>query len=311
MFKRSKQDGFMGIASPDASGFRKQLGWHIKEQTPSWRVTITPKLAAAIMERNESDEWKNRPSSERGIARFARAMQQGRWLYTAETIVLSTTGRLLNGQHRLMACIRSGAAFDALLAFGVEDEAFVVMDTGVARTAGHIFAIEGIKNYNFVASVCRIVRAYTRDSNWSGNSNPSVEQTPDNDELLDFYKSHPVIGDSFSAATELHKGSGFALRWCGALHYLCSQKSAQDAKTFFSAVSSGIGINSKTSPAYAIRDRLLKNAMEGPSGNKQGDTYMAACFAKAWNAYRDARPMRKVYWRHPTQNPNESFPRVK
>jgi len=120
-----------------------------------------------------------------------------------------------------------------------------------------------------------------------------------------------VIGDSFSAATELHKGSGFALRWCGALHYLCSQKSAQDAKTFFSAVSSGIGINSKTSPAYAIRDRLLKNAMEGPSGNKQGDTYMAACFAKAWNAYRDARPMRKVYWRHPTQNPNESFPRVK
>ncbi len=49
------------------------------------------------------------------MAEYANAMKSGEWKYNGESIKVCTDGSLLDGQHRLEACIESGVTFDTLL----------------------------------------------------------------------------------------------------------------------------------------------------------------------------------------------------
>src|SRR5699024_10174689 len=102
-------------------------------------------------------------------------------------------------QHRLSACAEADRAIDTLVTFGVDDDAFKYMDTGIARIASHVFAIEGIEHHAFCAAALRIVMYYTSVPNWTGQTNGR----PDNDELLEVFQSHRGIVDSYAAAMKL------------------------------------------------------------------------------------------------------------
>jgi hypothetical protein len=290
----------------DASAFRKQLGWLIKESPAAVKMTITPGMAGVMMERNATDEWKNRPASENGVTRFARAMRSGRWAYTAETIVSSSSGRLLNGQHRLSACMQADVPIDVLVAFGVDDEAFKYMDIGVTRTAGHIFAIEGIPHYNYTAAVCRIVRCYLSSPTWSGNADLSGRI--ENDELLDFYNEHSDIPLSYPHSRKLNDEGLLPQRWGGALHYICAMKSRKAADAFFDSIASDLGHTDSKSPEYLLRKRLTSSA-RAPGDSKEAPLYLAAYTIQAWNARRKGDKRSIFRWRG-AANPNEPFPRA-
>lgn len=294
------------------SDCRKKLRWLIGNppQNLALPMVITPSMAQVMMERNKDDEWQNRPSSESGLRRYARSMLKG-WKYTGETIIFSKSGRLLNGQHRLLACIQASVAFPCLVAFAVEDDAFKFMDSGLARTAGHIFAIEGILNYNFAAAVARIVYSYQSTTSWNGKTERYLES----DELLEFYYRHTGIQDSHKYGRMLNSPdkankakSLMPQRWGGALHYICSRKSKSDADNFFAKIATGVGITSNRDVTYKIRNKLLANAGENP-GNKEADVYIAAYTVKAWNAWRRGEKREYLRWRG-NQAPNEPFPRA-
>ena len=74
-------------------------------------MTITPQIA---------QEWatlntRNRPVRYAKVAQFARDMKAGRWHMTGDPIQFGISGRLLNGQHRLWACIMSDTAFETVV----------------------------------------------------------------------------------------------------------------------------------------------------------------------------------------------------
>lgn len=290
-----------------AAHFRKKLGWLIKEQPDAERMSITPEMARIMMERNHSDEWRNRPESASGIKRFARRMANGEWHYTGETIIFSNTGNLLNGQHRLMACMEANTPFESLVAFGVENEAFKFMDVGLTRTAGHVFAIEGIPNYHFCASACRLIAEYFAERAWSGNTHGGGHDWS-NDRLLDVYYQHEDIQRSQSIAVKLSKAGLMTPRWAGLVHYVCAKKSRAQADDFFQKVATGVGIESTKDPVHVLRGRLIKNS-QSSADKKEGDMYVAAYAIKAWNAMREGRKISFLKFRV-ASNPNESFPRA-
>lgn len=287
----------------DAPTFRKQLAWIIKESPVAVRMEITPEMASVMMERNASDEWHNRPQSSAGIARFTKALRAGRWMYTGEALIFSSTGRLLNGQHRLMACMDSGVSLEALCAFGVDDSAFAFMDVGVTRTAAHIFAIEDIQNYNFAAAVARIAYAYCASVTWSGNHHNVVG----NDELLAFYREHPDIGASFTIARALRREVSMTPSWGGFVHWVCAQKNRSQADEFFDRVASGLDIHGRGDPVFVIRKRLI-DAAKAPAGRGESDVYLAAFAIQCWNSMRQGKSRSIARWR--SQNANEPFPRA-
>lgn len=287
----------------EVSDARKKLRWQINNPPADLaRLWIVGQdMAEAMLERNSDDEWHNRPGSEKGILRYSRAMQRG-WKMTGEPIIFSKSGRLLNGQHRLMACVRSGAPFETLVVFGIDDDAFKFMDTGVSRTAGHIFGIEDIPNAMQAAAIARLLFGYKASSTWDGRS-PDVE----NDTLLSFYYQHPRIQDSLHAARKLYSDRLMPYRWAGLCHYVCAEKNRADADRFFEQVATGIGFSNKNSPAYKLRSKLLASARS--SSEKLNEITIGAYTIKAWNAHRSGSAMRSFIWRT-AQTPNEPFPRA-
>lgn len=81
-----------------------------------------------------ASNYDNRKVRKSVVAKYARDMLNGNWLFTPEPIVISKTGRLLNGQHRLMAVVESHCPQKFMVTSGFDDETFSVLDRGALRT---------------------------------------------------------------------------------------------------------------------------------------------------------------------------------
>lgn len=77
---------------------------------------ITPAEAKAYLDNNA----KHRPIKEKKVAEYMAEMQDGKWRLNGKTICFDTTGRLLNGQHRLSAVMRSGVPLTTVVVRGLD-----------------------------------------------------------------------------------------------------------------------------------------------------------------------------------------------
>lgn len=116
-------------------------------------VTITPSIAR---------EWlrllaPNRPLSKSLVELYATAMREGRWRLNGETMQFSTTGLLVNGQHRVNACIRANVSFKALVVYGVSESSFATMDQGRKRSGGDVLSMRHIPNAGKVSAAARLI----------------------------------------------------------------------------------------------------------------------------------------------------------
>ena len=94
-------------------------------------VTITPELAQQWLDRGGT----NRKITRRRIEAMTAAIQRGEWQLTGEAIKLDHEGRVRDGQNRLHAIVEAGIPVRSVVARGVSEAAFDVMDTGRSRTA--------------------------------------------------------------------------------------------------------------------------------------------------------------------------------
>lgn len=92
--------------------------------------TITPDTARRMLAKNTG----NRTPKKNAIDRYARDMQNGWWHVTGQPVIIADTGRLLDGQNRLYACIGSHCPFETLVVRGVDESAFYAIDRGFVRT---------------------------------------------------------------------------------------------------------------------------------------------------------------------------------
>jgi len=95
--------------------------------------TVTPELAERLLCSN----IQNRVPRLSQVQKNAAAMTEGNWKRTGQTIIITDGGRMIDGQHRLLACYLSGASFDTYIVTDVEDEEplFAYIDCGAGRTA--------------------------------------------------------------------------------------------------------------------------------------------------------------------------------
>ena len=286
---KRKQDTSSSTKSP-----RKVVRWKVKEGGYEERVKITPSLASVMLEYNT----KNRGLSKHTIANYARQMRNGLWIYTRQPIIFSDHERLIDGQHRLEACIESGDSFEADIAFGAPDEAFSRIDIGKKRTAADIFHIHGVENCNNIASASRWVWIYENDYMRGQHGDPGKHITPE--ELYEFYLTHPRLDDSMHIAHAFKNRERLVPPSLAmAIHYLCARKSRKQADDFFEKVSTGVGLMSKSDPAWKLRSRLIAYAEQGGAGSR---TRLAGEIIQAWNAMRANR--KSVKWEF------DKFPRI-
>lgn len=295
MAENPQQSNDSGVVTFFNNGlFKKKLRWKI-ENPPnhSERWHITPEMAETMLEWND----RNRPVTPGKVKDYAEAMLHGRWHYTGEPIVFSRE-RILDGQHRLLACITAGTAFDALVTFGVPDDSFAYIDIGKKRSTGDIFAINGVKNHLIMAAAITWVVGY--DANTLGAAARSVKL--DHAQLYEQYEKHSGLQDSAWVAQLFGPAKLASPSMMCAFHYICSRKSRAEADAFFRRVAEGLGFTGKRDPAYRLHKYLVDAAI---ANQRPGRSVAAALTIKAWNASRRGRDVGVLRF-----DADEAFPRI-
>lgn len=99
---------------------------------------ITPSLAEEMLNASRG----NRMIRPQRVKDWARALADGTWEVITDDIGFDVDGYLINGHHRLHACVQSGKRFCCGIKFGLSKTAYQKMDCGLARA---IYERNGLK----------------------------------------------------------------------------------------------------------------------------------------------------------------------
>ena len=242
--------------------------------------TIDPALARTLLEKNSL----NRSMRKQTVGYYANDMRQGRWINNGQPIVISDTGELLDGQHRLQAIINAGVSVQMMVVRNVPREAFVTMDTGKARSAADVLSIRGSKNTNVLVGAAAVAWVYAAKAR--------VTYTPSKMQLVEFVSSHPYLDDvvhRIMAGRYVLPRTGFA-----AVMFLANEERRYDheVETFIEGILSGAGLF-KGDPRLSVREWYLTSKKSNAGRMRAGAAF--AAIVRAWNAHATGKPLLRIH----------------
>jgi hypothetical protein len=104
-------------------------------------MDISPEFAGQLLVRRHKNQ---RPLKEHYVFELSQAMVEGRWRWTADVIRLDKDLRVIDGQHRLSAVVKSGITLkDALVATVETKDAILSIDQNRPRNLNDLRATRG------------------------------------------------------------------------------------------------------------------------------------------------------------------------
>lgn len=239
--------------------------------------TITPQIAEEILRKNTN----KRTVKVSHVKWLASMMSDGKWKMNGDTICVNSDV-LIDGQHRLMAVVKSGVTIECLVVEGLESHVFDTKDSCSRRSASDTLHMAGVENPIRVASALKVVDELTSVFSCSRLNHHFSNQ--DAEELL---KLHPGIIESVRLNSKSKYVAASILAGC---HYVFSKKSRDQADFFVGSLMSGIELDA-ASPIYALRERLINNKHRN---SKLERRFVLMLIIKAWNAFRSGKSSRSV-----------------
>jgi hypothetical protein len=258
-------------------------------------MSISPRRASLWLKNNT----RNRKLTESLVNSYARAMTAGEWLVNGKTIVFDgypdkDKCRLMDGQHRLEAIVRSGVTIESFVVFGADPESFHTLDTGKRRTFADVLGMMGHSNCSSLAAGVRWVWRYL---NGMHRTHMRIGYAPLIHELLATLKKYPEL--AVCAQTRgprlLPPGLCLFARW------LLSKPDKPTADIFFARLGDGADLG-EDSPIRRLRSRLEQNRGSRTSNLKQ--EFILALTFKAWNLWRQNQETQSLSWRAGTPYPD-------
>lgn len=99
---------------------------------------ITPSIAESIL---FSRNTRNRDLREWYAKALSVPISRGEYFITSQAIGFDRDGTLIDGQHRLRACVYAMKDIVSLVAFGLDPKAFEYIDTGMKRNASDLLGL--------------------------------------------------------------------------------------------------------------------------------------------------------------------------
>ena len=126
-------------------------------------MDITPALAKQWLENN----FVNRPVKQDVVLAYARDMANGTWVPTHQGVAFNDKDELIDGQHRLMAIVKSGCTIRMMVTFGLQSviagkemTTMDCVDRGAPRSVADQLAIQhGMKHASIIAQTARSIAA--------------------------------------------------------------------------------------------------------------------------------------------------------
>lgn len=236
-------------------------------------IEIDPATAGKILaDRNKG----NRPPKPNKVHQFASDMAKNRWGLTGDTIKFGTDGRLLDGQNRLSAAVRSGKPFRTHVVFGIDPTLFGRMDIGKPRNASDILHIAGFKYASTLAAAIRWAHLLDTD--------PYNRDTLQPEFVLELARGkYADIAPFLKAGREINKHFSHPAGQMAALIYHFSKRDAHKAQEFVKAWTRG-----ERNGKYQIIDTMqaLLHSKKANNNGRLHELTRAGIIIKAWNIFR-------------------------
>lgn len=175
------------------------------------KMLITPEWAKEAFSR-QPDNQRNISQAVRN--RYADDMKIGNWQFNGQSIKFDIVGNLLDGQHRLNACIISGISFWSIVVRGLDPQAFYTLDTGRLRTTATILHMVGYMNTNNLSAACNIIIRW--------HHKYSARKMVSSRMILNFLTKYPSIIESLKAGNRKpYEGKALITQsTLGAFHFI-------------------------------------------------------------------------------------------
>jgi hypothetical protein len=254
--------------------------------------TITPEIAKQMLTANGG----NRAVSQANIKKIVRSMVAGDFVLNGDAIRVDVNGDILDGQHRLIACVESGVAFETVVIRGLDRAVFRTIDQGKTRRAADILSCMNEANTTRLAATLRLIDSYMKGTIDSGR-----RSMVDSYKIIELLEKHPDARRSVVIVGKRLRGL-IADSVAAACHYLFSMQDGELADSVIEQLQSGRGMDDD-SPVFLLREKLVANLA---SKSKLPEVHKMALVIKAWNLMRDGKTVRQLRFCD-----DESFPLVK
>lgn len=185
--------GYKGLKDIVHSAARMEMGERLKQEAQAALEdpgiytmtveTITPAKAEEYLTANRG----NRNIVQAHVAAMARDITNGRWMFNAQPICFSRSGRLLNGQHRLSAVLEAGQPIEVMVMRGLPDEAFETYDKQAKKAPAVDEMFEDFGDKALISATA--VLLWKRELRPEGQPNSSPTAT----EVRDVIVNHPDL----------------------------------------------------------------------------------------------------------------------
>jgi hypothetical protein len=234
-------------------------------------TTLTPVLASLLLQRNIG----NRQIGPHNAEQIKADLLSGRWCFNGESIVISETGVLLDGQHRCSAVVETRVSIPVVLVFGPKEESRFTIDIGRPKSAANFLGMKGYRDTPSLASAISLVIEYGK----TGTIAPSFKR-PTKTEIVtaaDELRGIQASLDAVQGCTRVRLGSRGVFAFC---HYTFKRRgSKEDADEFMRLLIEGDGLR-KGDPIFHCRDRLLKMESTARQSSR------AETIFRGWNMWR-------------------------
>ncbi|MEU2404477.1 hypothetical protein ABZ609_09175 [Streptomyces rubiginosohelvolus] len=234
-------------------------------------------LAAKWLERNLEG---NRRTSAVRVRRYANAMTEGRWKLTHQSIAFDEKGRLIDGQHRLLAVIHSKTVVPMRVHVGADPSTFSVIDTGYGRVASQFMRVA---NANIIKGAARIILFAEQCKENGGEVAHMHRGTFDNDVIFETVDQWPELQEYAAAASRIYRACGSSSTNMLAVLAQASRGSNPKAIESFSEKMILGEDMSKGDPVLLLRNRAI--ARMDRSLSYRDKTVLYGTTVKAWNAH--------------------------
>jgi hypothetical protein len=267
-----------------------ELSRLIESSKSGSRIVLTPALASEILAFNNN----NRRVKKERVAQYSASMKRGQWQYTGDAIRIGKdekgTDVLLDGQHRLLACVESRTSFETMVISGLPASVFMVIDRGVTRTNGDILRVAGFVDSTQLGSMVRPVIAL--DSGLNPMMHGTLALVTGDDMVRFCDENRELVNWAKALGDKGCKGVGGIKSAWGIFSIIAARVVGKKVvEQFIDECVKGVGLV-HGDPRLALRSFMLK------TGSAHGVTARnyreSGTIMRAFNAYLEGRTMSYV-----------------
>lgn len=268
--------------------------------------TVTVRVNREIAQHLLDDtNQANRFVSQQTVQAYARAMKAGKWRRNGETIKFSRTGKLIDGQHRLLAVVLANVMVEFEFRTGLDDDAVLTCDTGRKRSSVDVMGMQGLSKWAAGIASGATVLLMNNERKVIAERN-----TFTNEEVFDFWNTHGVSLHASVNAIAPHNTRHplFPLKLAVTLHYLMKHRAPiEDVDEFFARLYRGHDLT-ETHPIFVLRQWLTPQLAVHVKRRPTPYELANACI-RAWNMTRQGKHCSKTdqLRRH---DPNFKLPEI-